>query len=44
MKWEKKTRSGKTVYMDMQGNELKFNDGITWVQIVPEYGSITITE
>lgn len=44
MKWQKKTRSGKTVYMDMEGNELKFNDGITWVQIVPQYGEITITE
>jgi len=44
MKWSKQTRAGKTVYRDMEGNELKFNDGITWVQIVPEYGSVTITE
>ncbi len=42
MKWEKKTRSGRTVYKDVDGNELKMNDGITWVQIVPKYGSITI--
>lgn len=44
MKWSKKTRAGKTVYTDVNGNELKFNDGITWVQIVPEYGNITISE
>ncbi len=44
MKWEKKTRAGRTVYKDLEGNELKFNDGITWVQIVPKYGEITITE
>lgn len=44
MKWEKKTRAGRTIYKDLDGNELKFNDGITWVQIVPEYGSVTITE
>lgn len=44
MKWEKKTRAGKTVYYDSNGNELKFNDGITWVQIVPEYGEIKIAE
>ena len=44
MKWEKSTRAGRTVYRDVNGNELKFNDGITWVQIVPEYGSITISE
>jgi len=44
MKWEKKTRAGRTVYKDLDGNELKFNDGITWVQIVPQYGSVTISE
>ena len=44
MKWEKKTRAGRTIYRDMAGNELKFNDGITWVQIVPMYGEITISE
>lgn len=44
MKWTKQTRAGKTIYRDMEGNEIKFNDGITWVQIVPEYGNITITE
>lgn len=39
--WEKKSRSGKTIYYNMKGEELTFNDGITWVQIVPATGSIT---
>ena len=40
--WEKKTRNGKTIYKDLEGNEISINDGITWVQIVPVTGSITI--
>lgn len=40
--WEKKTREGKTIYKDLEGNEISINDGITWVQIVPVTGSITI--
>ena len=39
--WSKKSRASETKYTDMEGNELKFNDGITWVEIVPaSYGSI----
>lgn len=44
MTWEKATRESKTIYKDENGNELKMNDGITWVQIVPKYGSVTITD
>ena len=40
--WEKKTREGKTVYKDLSGKEITINDGITWVQIVPVTGKITI--
>lgn len=40
--WEKQTRAGKTVYKDLDGNEITFNDGITWVQVVPITGKITI--
>ena len=40
--WKKETRSGRTVYYDLQGNEIKFNDGITWVQIVPKDASVVI--
>lgn len=39
--WEKKDRSSKTIYYDMNGQELTFNDDITWVQIVPITGSVT---
>ena len=42
--WEKTARSGRTVYKDLYGNEISVNDGITWVQIVPITGSITIGE
>ncbi len=44
MQWEKLTHASKTKYMDMYGNELKFNDGITWVELVPTNGSYTITD
>ena len=39
--WEKIMRGGRTVYKDLYDNEISFNDGITWVQIVPITGSIT---
>ncbi len=42
IKWTKTTRSGRTVYTDLEGNEIKVNDGITWVQIVPITGKIEI--
>lgn len=38
---EKKTRAGATVYKDSEGNEIKVNDGHTYIQIVPP--SMTIT-
>ena len=43
MKWSKSSHASKTKYMDMDGNELKFNDGITWVELIPTGGSVTIT-
>ncbi len=42
IKWTKTTRGSRTVYTDLDGNEIKLNDGITWVQVVPITGSITI--
>ncbi len=39
--WEKTSRSSKTIYRDMNGEEITFNDDITWVQIVPITGSVT---
>lgn len=42
IKWTKTTHGGKTIYTDLEGNEIKLNDGITWVQIVPVIGDISI--
>lgn len=44
IKWSKEFHKSPTKYTDMDGNELKVNDGITWVEIVPkDYGSIVIS-
>ena len=40
--WKKEDRKSRTIYYDQQGNEIKFNDGITWVNIVPLNATITI--
>lgn len=40
--WNKKDRNSRTIYYNDKGEEIKFNDGITWVQIVPVTGTITI--
>lgn len=41
---EKSTRSGKTVYKDLEGNEINVNDGNTYVQICPIDAKVTIVE
>ena len=38
--WSKSARDSKTVYKDIYGNEITFNDDITWVQIIPITGSV----
>ena len=40
----KETRAGKTVYNDLEGNEIKVNDGNTYIQIVPPSMGITFGE
>ena len=40
--WKKDNRNSRTIYYDLQGNEITFNDGITWVQIVPMDATVTI--
>lgn len=35
IKCEKATRNGKTVYKDLEGNEIKVNDGNTFIEICP---------
>ena len=39
---EKKTRDGKTVYKDLEGNEIEVNDGNTYIQLVPPSMTVTI--
>ena len=40
--WKKDSRNSVTEYFDVQGNKIKMNDGITWVQIVPIDANVTI--
>ncbi len=41
--WEKSSRSSKTVYKyQSDGEEIKLNDGNTWVHILPTSGSVDI--
>lgn len=42
IKCEKKTRAGKTVYKDLEGNEIEVNDGNTYIQIVSPSMNITM--
>lgn len=39
---EKSTRSGQTVYKDLQGNEIEVNDGNTFIQICPINSNVKI--
>ena len=40
---EKESRSGQTVYRDLEGNEINVNDGKTFIQICPINADITFT-
>ena len=42
IKWEKVSRSAKTVYRDLAGNEIKVNDGNTFIHLQPLYQTLTI--
>lgn len=41
---EKKSRSGQTVYKDMEGNEIEVNDGKTFIQICPINADVEFKE
>ena len=41
---QKKSRSGKTVYKDLNGNEINVNDGKTFIQICPLNSKVKISE
>ena len=38
----KTSRSGQTVYKDLEGNEIEVNDGNTFIQIVPLSAKVTV--
>ena len=42
IKCEKKTREGRTVYKDLDVNEIEVNDGNTYIQIVPPSMNLSI--
>lgn len=42
IKWKKQTREGKTLYYDLEDNEIIFNPGVTWIQVVGIDPNITI--
>ncbi len=44
IKWEKESQSGQTVYTYTNGEEIKVNDGNTFIQICPTDAEIEITE
>lgn len=34
IRWKKQSREGKTLYYDLDDNEIIFNPGVTWIQVV----------
>ena len=41
--WSKQTRKSKTKYLDVNGNEIKVNDGNTFIQIIPTSTKIELS-
>ena len=44
IEWSKSSRSAKTIYKDLKGNEIIMNKGTTWIQVVPDYVRVEIKE
>jgi len=44
IEWSKSSRTGKTVYKDLKGNEIIINKGTTWIQVVPDFVRTEIKE
>lgn len=42
IKWSKESRSAKTIYKDLDGNEISVNDGNTYIGIVPLNNSFSL--
>ena len=43
-KWKKENRTSRTYYYDQKDNEIEFNRGNTWVEVVPGDRAITYSE
>lgn len=44
IEWSKGSRTGKTTYKNLEGEEITLNKGNTWIQLVPEYATVDIKE
>ncbi len=44
IEWHKDSRSGKTIYKDLKGNEILLNKGVTWIQVVSNNTKIDFEE
>lgn len=42
IKWVKKSRQDKTIYYNLEGEEIVFNPGVTWIQVVEPKTEIII--
>jgi len=42
IKWEKISRTSRTTYKDLAGNEIKVNDGNTFIHLQPQFKTLTI--
>lgn len=39
--WSKKTRLSRTLYYDTAGKEIKFNQGLVWIEVIPSEKQVT---
>ncbi|MDF2591287.1 MAG: hypothetical protein K0S75_753 [Clostridia bacterium] len=44
IEWSKGARNAKTTYKDLKGNPIQLNKGNTWIQVIPDYGTLDIKE
>ncbi len=40
--WEKDSRTSRTILSDQNGNQIKFDRGLMWFEIVPTYETVTV--
>ncbi len=40
--WEKDSRTSRTILTDQNGNQIKFDRGLMWFEILPTYGVVTV--